>query len=102
MSFHGNGEGDFHRYFLADEKALVGFDKRTAGTYITNRCLEIAIPGLAMHARQDLGEPFTAAISCFGIFNWLFFKKKAAHFEKRLVPLVRLVQWVLFVRLVPR
>ena len=83
MGFHGGGEGDFHRYFLADEKALAGFNKRAAGTDIINRCLEIAIPGLAVRGRQDLGESFPPGISVFGIFNRLFFKKKAAHFENQ-------------------
>jgi hypothetical protein len=94
MSFHGSGKGDFHRYFLTDEKALAGFDKRAAGTDIRNRRSEIAIPGLAMRGRQDLGESFPPAISFFGIFCSPFFKKKTAHFEKRLVPLVKLVQLV--------
>jgi hypothetical protein len=88
MGFHGSGEGDFHRYFLTDEKAPAGFDKRAAGTDIRDRCTEIAIPGLAMHSRQDLGEPFTAVISFFGIFKSLFFKKKVDHLENRLVSFV--------------
>jgi hypothetical protein len=88
MSFHGSGKSDFHRYFLTDEKALTGFDKRAAGTDIRNRCSEIAIPGLAIHGRQDLGESFPPVISFFGIFYALFFKKKTAHFEKRLVLVV--------------
>jgi len=83
MGFHGSGKGYFHRYFLPDEKALVCFDKRTAGTDITNRCPEIAIPGLAMCGWQDLGEPFPPRISFFGISYSLFSNKKNAHFEKR-------------------
>ena len=88
MSFHGSGKGDFHRYFLTDEKALAGFDKRAAGTDIINRCLKIAIPGLAMRGWQDLGESFPPGISFFNISYSLFSNKKNAHFEKRLVPLV--------------
>ena len=80
MGFHGSGKGDFHRYFLADEKALAGFDKRTAGADIINRCLEIAVPGLAMRGRQDLGESFPPVISFFVNFNYPFFRKKPAHF----------------------
>lgn len=83
MGFHGSGKSDFHRYFLADEKALAGFDKRAAGADIMNRCLEIAVPGLAMRGRQDLGESFPPAISFFGNFNWLFFRRKPVHFENR-------------------
>lgn len=83
MGFHGSGKGDFHRYFLADEKTLAGFDKRAAGTNIINRCLKIAIPGLAMRGWQDLGESFPPVISFFGIFYRLFFNKKIAHFEIR-------------------
>jgi hypothetical protein len=88
MSFHGSGKGDFHRYFLTDEKALAGFDKRAAGTDIRDRCLEIAIPGMAMCGRQDLRESFPPGISLFNIPYSLFSNKKNAHFEKRLVPLV--------------
>jgi hypothetical protein len=76
MGFHGSGKGDFHRYFLTDEKALAGFDKRAAGTDIINRCLEIAVPGLALRGRQDLGESFPPGNSFFGIFNRLFLRKK--------------------------
>ena len=85
MSFHGSGKGDFHRYFLTDEKALTGFDKRAAGTDIRNRRSEIAIPGLAMRGRQDLGESFPPRISFFNIPRSLFSNKKNAHFEKRFV-----------------
>jgi hypothetical protein len=45
-----------------------------------NRRLEIAVPGLAMRGRQDLGKSFPPVISFFGNFNWLFFRKKPAHF----------------------
>ena len=83
MSFHGSGKGDFHRYFLTDEKALTGFDKRAAGTDIRNRCSEIVIPGLAMRGRQDLGESFPPGISFFNILYSLFSYKKNAHFEMR-------------------
>jgi len=83
MSFHGSGKGDFHRYFLTDKKALTGFDKRAAGTDIRNRCPEIAIPGLAVRSRQDLGESFPPGISFFNISCSLFSNKKNAHFEKR-------------------
>jgi hypothetical protein len=51
MGFHWRGKGDFHRYFLADEKASAGFNKGTVGTDITNCCLKIAIPGLALRGR---------------------------------------------------
>ena len=68
MGFHGGGKGDFHGDFLADGKVLAGFDKRTAGADIGNRRFEIAIAGLTMGGRQNLGESFTPVISCFDIF----------------------------------
>jgi len=83
MSFHGGGKGDFHGDFLADRKVLAGFDKRAAGADIGNRRFEIAIAGLTMGGRQDLGESLTPVISCFDIFYRLFFVKKAEHFKNR-------------------
>jgi hypothetical protein len=96
MGFHGSGKGDFHCYFLADEKALAGFDKCTAGTDITNCCPKIAIPGLAMCGRQDLGEPFPTGISFLDISCSLFSDKKNAHFKEQLFLPVTFGQLVRF------
>jgi hypothetical protein len=82
MGFHCSGKGDFHRYFLADKKGLAGFDKRTAGTDVTHCCLKVAIPGLTLRGRQDLGEPFPAKISFFDISCSIFSNKKNAHYRE--------------------
>ena len=83
MGFHGGGKGDFHGDFLADGKVLAGFDKRAAGSDVIDRCFEIAIAGLTMGGRQDLGESFAPVISFFEIFYRPFFLKKAEHFKNR-------------------
>ena len=52
MVLHGGGKSDFHRDFLPSKEALVGFNKRIAGTDGINRCSEYAHPGFAMCSRR--------------------------------------------------